>query len=118
MKLHDLTTLRFLAFITATSIAALVVSCAPIERAAPPVATLTLPKNANLKKLEEGRAIYASACVRCHGPARVYKRTDEQWSQIILPKMREMSKLNPNEIDALTTYVMTARKALAEKPAN
>jgi len=108
MKLHHA--------ILILTIGAFASSCAPLDVAAPPVAKLTLPAAANLKKLEVGRAIYATACIRCHGPARIYRRKDEQWTDKILPKMSLMSALTPTQTDELRNYVMTARKALAEHP--
>ena len=105
-------TFRLLGAAAVVSIAA---SCAPLNVAAPPVSTLNLPKKANVKQLEQGREIYATACTKCHGPARVYKRSDEKWTQKILPTMCVKSKLNAAQTEALVAYVMTARKALAEK---
>lgn len=110
-----MSSLRYLAAVAVASLAA---SCAPLERAAPPVSTLHLPKKADTKKLEEGRAIYASACVHCHGPARIYKRSDEKWTQKILPSMCEKAKLTLAQSEALKAYVMTARKALSEAGIN
>ena len=94
------------------AVLAVAASCAPLDVAAPPVDKLKLPKKVDRKKLEEGRALYASSCTHCHGPARIDRRSDEKWSTKILPKMCAMSKLNGEQTLALTNYVMTARKAL------
>ena len=96
----------------------LAASCAPLEKAAPPVSELTLPKKANRKKLEEGRQLYATACIHCHGPARVDRHgSDENWTQNILPKMCPKAKLSAAETEALQEYVLAARQSLA-KPAS
>jgi cytochrome c5 len=101
---------RFLGLVLVTALAA---SCASLEKAAPPVASLNLPKEANKKKLEKGRQIYATSCTHCHGPARIDKHgTDEKWSHSILPKMCEKAKLSPVDSEALSYYVLTARAAL------
>ncbi len=92
--------------------------CAPLDVAAPPVSTLHLSKSANVKQLTEGREIYASACTHCHGPARIDRRTDEKWSQKILPRMCPRAKLTPEQTAAVTAYVMNARKSLLATPAN
>lgn len=102
----------------ATAVMLVATSCAPLDVAAPPVSKLTLPKKTDLKKMEEGRQIYAASCTRCHGPARIYKRTDEKWADKILPGMCKKARLTPVQEDALKTYVMTARKALNGQPAN
>jgi cytochrome c5 len=93
----------------------LVVSCASLEKAAPPVSSLKLPKQADAVKLGKGRQIYATSCTHCHGPARIDKHgNDEKWSHSILPKMCEKAKLSPADSEALTYYVITARDALAK----
>lgn len=98
--------------------AALILSaCAPLDVAAPKVCTLTLPKTVDRHKLEEGRQIYATSCTHCHGPARIDRRTNEKWSGKVLPTMCKKAKLTPEQTEAVTAYVMTARKALREHPA-
>lgn len=106
-----MTSLRILA---AAATTALIASCAPLERAAPRVETLTLPKGSDVKLLTEGREIYATACTKCHGPARIYKRSDEKWAQKIIPTMCVKSKLTAEQSHALAAYIMTARKSLAD----
>jgi cytochrome c5 len=89
-------------------------ACAPLEKAAPPVSALNLPRGTNHKTLEEGRQIYATSCTHCHGPARIDKHgTDEKWSHKILPSMCEKAKLTSAQAEALTQYVLTARKTMA-----
>ena len=100
------------------AITLLVASCAPLEKAAPPVDKLALPKKADRKKLEEGRQIYATSCTHCHGPARIDRRSDEKWAQKILPKMCEKAKLTAAQSEVLKLYVMTARQALGASAAN
>jgi cytochrome c5 len=94
----------------------LISSCAPLEKAAPPVNSLNLPTKANREKLEKGRQIYATSCTHCHGPARIDKHgTDETWSHSILPKMCEKARLSTAESEAVTYYVLTARDAQAKQ---
>jgi mono/diheme cytochrome c family protein len=95
--------------------AIIITSCAPLDVAAPKVATLTLPKTADRHKLEAGREIYASSCTRCHGPARIDRRSDEKWSQKVLPDMCKKAKLTPEQTAAVTAYVMTARHAIRDQ---
>ena len=104
----------FIAFRNLACLAALLfaTSCAPLEKAAPPVASLTLPKNSDRKRLEEGRQIYATSCTHCHGPARIDRRSDENWTRKILPKMCEKAMLTADQSEALKQYVLTARRAL------
>src|ERR1700720_4332050 len=76
-------------------IAALMASCASLDKAAPPVSQLTLPKGANVQKLGEGRKILASSCTQCHGAPRVNRHgSDEKWTQDILPKMTKKAELS------------------------
>ena len=103
------------ALLSLAASAMLISACAPLDVAAPKVATLTLPKTADLHKLETGREIYATSCTKCHGPARIDRRTDEKWSQKVLPVMCKMANLNPEQIEAITAYVMTARKAINQQ---
>jgi len=100
------------------AVALFAASCAPLEKAAPPVDQLALPKHADRKRLEEGRQIYASSCTHCHGPARIDRRSDEEWTQSILPKMCQKSKLTEAQSATLELYVLTARRALGVPAAN
>lgn len=99
------------------AVAVILSACAPLDVAAPKVCTLTLPKTAERHKLEEGRQIYATSCTHCHGPARIDRRTDEKWSGKVLPAMCKKAKLTPGQTEAVTAYVMAARRALREHPA-
>ena len=112
--MHASTRLTLLKNLVCTAaIGALVASCAPLDKAAPPVATLTLPKKANLKQLEEGRQVYAGSCTHCHGPARVDRHgSTERWTQKIMPRMCAKSNLTAEQSVAVTAYVMAARKSL------
>ena len=97
-----------------SALAALLGACVPLDKAAPPVAQLTLPKTANVKKVSEGRDLYAAACTHCHGPARVNKHGDDQkWVTNILPRMCAMSKFTPEQSDAVKEYVLAARQSMA-----
>jgi mono/diheme cytochrome c family protein len=99
--------------------ALLIPACAPLEKAAPPVSTLNLPRGTNHKTLEEGRQLYATSCTHCHGPARIDKHgTDEKWAQKILPTMCEKAKLTSAQAEALTQYVLTARNSMAKAGTN
>jgi cytochrome c5 len=119
MKRHPAPVSPLKRILHALAIGCLITACAPLEKAAPPVSTLTLPKKADTKKLEAGRALYATSCTRCHGPARVDRHgSDEKWSQRILPRMCEKSKLTATQSDALKEYVLAARKSLSAPAAN
>jgi mono/diheme cytochrome c family protein len=96
----------------------LIVACAPIEKAAPPVDQLALPAHADRKKLERGRQIYATSCTHCHGPARIDRRREEKWTRVILPSMSEKAKLTLGQSEDLKQYVITARRALGATAAN
>ena len=90
----------------------IVASCAPLDVAAPPVSKLVLSKKADTKSLEQGREIYATACTKCHGPARIDHGTDEHWAGRTLPKMCRWSKLTPEQTGQVYAYVMTARHSM------
>ncbi len=106
------------ALLIALATAVLISACAPLDVAAPKVETLTLTKTADIHKLEAGRDIYATSCTKCHGPARIDRRTDEKWTQKVLPTMCKWAHLTPPQIEALTTYILTARHALSEQAAH
>lgn len=99
--------------ILASLCAALIIAaCAPLDVAAPPVERLQLPKKTDTTALAKGRELYASACTKCHGPARIDRGSDEHWAGRTLPKMCRWSKLTPEETALLSAYVITARHAM------
>jgi hypothetical protein len=94
-------------------IAALVASCVSVDKAAPPVSQLTLPKGANVQKLEAGRKILADSCTQCHGAPRVNRHgSDEKWTQDILPKMTKKAELSAADAKLVKEYILTARKSM------
>jgi cytochrome c5 len=94
-------------------IAALVASCVSVDKAAPPVSQLTLPKGANVQKLEAGRKILADSCTQCHGAPRVNRHgSDEKWTRDILPKMTKKADLSAADAELLKEYILTARKSM------
>jgi mono/diheme cytochrome c family protein len=95
------------------SLSALMVSCVSLEKAAPPVSQLTLPKGTNTKKLEEGRAILADSCTQCHGAPQVsHHGSDEKWTQEILPKMTKKADLTDAQAELVKEYILAARKSM------
>ena len=63
--------------------------------------------------LEAGRAIYVSKekCARCHSPKPVYNYSAKDWKKAILPVMADMTKLKPEEYEALAAYVTAGSNA-------
>jgi mono/diheme cytochrome c family protein len=91
----------------------------PQDVAAPPVERLN-PTRAQAARLEEGRAIYLTTCIKCHQPKTINEFTADTWTTKILPKEAKKAKLSDQELDMLRAYVLAARAgsaALVEKPA-
>jgi mono/diheme cytochrome c family protein len=91
-------------------------ACVSLEKAAPPVDKLSLPKGADRAKLAEGRQILAGHCVKCHLAPRIAKHSAEDWTDEILPKMTKKAKLTPQQAALVKNYVLTAHEALAKQP--
>ena len=91
-----------------------VVGCATIEDLAPPVdATilqLAAAQEIDADRLSQGRALYITACARCHRPAPVVRYAAQRWREI-LPRMSARTKLDPDEAEAVAAYVQLTLQA-------
>ncbi|MBI1371531.1 MAG: hypothetical protein GC159_02035 [Phycisphaera sp.] len=86
--------------------------CMTLEQMAPPVTTeLTAYAQDNGQTLAEGRRIYLTTCAKCHAVEPIGRYSLARWRRI-MPDMLDEAKLTGAEADAVTTYVMTARRAL------
>ncbi len=81
-------------------------SCAGIETAAPPVATLAA-RGRDTAQLEAGRVVYLENCTRCHTPEPVRKYSAARWPGIIA-EMADQTKLTPAQHRAVLSYVLAA----------
>ena len=96
---------------TATLAAAAVVAgCASLEELAPLVGAeairLAKIKGIDPQRIEGGRAVYITQCVRCHSPEWVGRYSAAQWHQT-LPRMTPRAKLTHQEAADLEAYIMT-----------
>lgn len=100
MKTHAVRCLLLLATLLATA-------CVSLEEMAPPVSALPHRSisSASTAQLAHGRDIYITKCAKCHSVEPVLKYPLSQWQHEILPEMSEETKLNPQEVAAVSAYV-------------
>jgi mono/diheme cytochrome c family protein len=93
--------------IAAASVAGVVVSCAAPGARAPlvegPVAEAAQRAN-SLAAAGQGRRIYVTACVDCHGARRPADYTPAEWDKI-LPKMALKAELTESERAQVRAYI-------------
>ncbi len=96
-----------------------VVGCATIEDLAPPVDATVLQLAAaheiDADRLSQGRALYITACARCHRPEAVVRYTREHWGRI-LPRMSARARFGPDEAEAVEAYVQMTLQAADMRP--
>lgn len=84
--------------------------CVSLERTAPPVTAqmVGLAKPADAGRLEAGRRILVTSCVKCHTLEPLEKYSRAEWLES-LADMSQRSKLTPEQETVLREYVMAAR---------
>ncbi|MCH8314681.1 MAG: hypothetical protein IIA64_01800 [Planctomycetes bacterium] len=90
------------------------IGCATIDDLAPPVDATVLQLAAaheiDADRLSQGRALYITACARCHRPEPVVRYTREHWGRI-LPRMSARAQFGPDEAEAVEAYVQLTLQA-------
>lgn len=90
------------------------IGCATIDDLAPPVdATilqLAAAQEIDADRLSQGRALYITACARCHRPEPVVRYAPQRWREI-LPRMFTRAKLGPDDAEAVEAYVQLTLQA-------
>ena len=112
-RVHDFPVRRsILAVVLVASF--VIVGCATIEDLAPPVDATVLQLAAaheiDADRLSQGRALYITACARCHRPEPVVRYAPQRWHQI-LPRMFARARLGPDEAEAVEAYVQLTLQA-------
>ena len=96
-----------------------VVGCATIDDLAPPVDATVLQLAAaheiDADRLSQGRALYITACARCHRPAPVVRYAPQRWREI-LPRMFARTRLGPDEAEAVEAYLRLTIQAADLRP--
>ena len=106
-RVHDFPVRRsILAVVLVASF--VVIGCATIDDLAPPVdATvfqLAAAHEIDADRVSQGRALYITACARCHRPEPVVRYAPQRWRQI-LPRMSARARFGPDEAEAVEAYV-------------
>ncbi len=95
-------------------VSVVVIGCATIDDLAPPVDATILQLAAaheiDADRLSQGRALYITACARCHRPEPVVRYAPQRWREI-LPRMFARAKLGPDEAEAVEAYVQLTLQA-------
>ncbi len=112
-RVHDFPVRRsILAVVLVASF--VIVGCATIEDLAPPVDATVLQLAAaheiDADRLSQGRALYITACARCHRPEPVARYTREHWRRI-LPHMSARARFGADEAEAVEAYVQLTLQA-------
>ncbi len=96
-----------------------VVGCATIDDLAPPVDATILQLAAaheiDADRLSQGRALYITACARCHRPEPVVRYTREHWRRI-LARMSARARFGLDEAEAVEAYVQLTLQAADLSP--
>ena len=91
-----------------TALSALISGCATLQDLAPPLDERSLARAQSMgyaaDRVERGRELYLSACVRCHSPEAVTGYSWDRWSEII-PRMAARARLDLAEVESLTAYI-------------
>ena len=92
--------------------------CATLEELAPPVGEEARraadASGVAIDRVERGREIYVTACVRCHSPEPVLRYTAEEWAEI-LPRMIVESDLGATDAADIAHYVRITLRAGAAR---
>ncbi len=95
------------------------IGCATIDDLAPPIDATVLQLAAaheiDADRLSRGRALYITACARCHRPEAVVRYTREDWSRILL-RMSARARFGPDEAEAVEAYVRLTLQAADLSP--
>ena len=63
----------------------------------------------SMDQLKKGYMIFSQgACINCHEPKNIYKRSEEKWANII-DEMSNLAKLTESEKDAVSKYVFAIK---------
>lgn len=63
----------------------------------------------SMEQLKKGYMIFSQgACINCHEPKNIYKRSEEKWANII-DEMSNLAKLTESEKDAVSKYVFAIK---------
>ena len=97
----------------------IIIGCATIDDLAPPVDAAVLQLAAaheiDAERLSQGRALYITACARCHRPEPVVRYTREHWDRI-LRRMSARAQFSPDEAEAVEAYVQLTLQAADLSP--
>lgn len=88
----------------------LVGGCVSLEQAAPTVTPQMVGTTGDAQKLEAGRRILLTSCVKCHSPEPLERYSRAQWLES-LADMSKRAKLNVEQSAQLEAYVLAARAA-------
>ena len=67
----------------------------------------------SMDQLKKGYMIFSQgACINCHEPKNIYKRSEEKWANII-DEMSNLAKLTESEKDAVSKYVFAIKAGQA-----
>lgn len=64
---------------------------------------------ANLNSVDAGRAVFTSACHRCHATPSVAKYSLSQWTGSIIPSMASKAGLSSADTQNLQAYIVSAK---------
>lgn len=88
------------------------VQCSSVKLTSPAETDLESAKkmypNITLDELKKGHEVYTTKCNRCHGLKNPTTYSSEQWTKII-GSMAPKAKLDENQKNLLTQYLMYAR---------
>lgn len=97
--------------ITASAIAA----CATTIPSIPTSEVLAADSDADAATLDRGRAIWTRECATCHRTYWPHEYTPERWKSLG-PDMGDRSGLSPDEIRAMTEFLVTASRHARQEP--
>src|SRR5690349_15309198 len=63
----------------------------------------------NLSSVDAGRAIFTSACHKCHATPSIAKYSLSQWTGSIIPSMASKAGLSSADTQNLQAYVVSAK---------
>ena len=86
-----------------------VVACHRKNAASAESAESIKAKNEHAALVEQGRTVYTTKCVKCHGLKNTANYTADRWTNI-LKAMIPKAKLNDTEAQQVTAYVLANAK--------
>ncbi len=98
--------------IVCTCVVFLLAGCMTLEQMAPPVGPDLLAvgerQGVGAETLRLGRDLYVTDCARCHSVEPIERYTVRRWRDA-LPRMAREAKLNRQQTEAVTAYVLAVR---------